>query len=134
FQADRRRTQDDDRPAAGTPPTRPPSLNASLAPPRPPAAVDANHQGHARGVRWEAPRNGGFLVHAISPQEGSEARFCRFHPPSPGKTIQVHTQLNMDGRTFAKLVTQHQYYDMNRDLSSGSGFDGRLSFSSPGVP
>ncbi|HZT82084.1 MAG TPA: hypothetical protein VFA26_17790, partial [Gemmataceae bacterium] len=113
------------------------ALTAALAPLIATAAFIANHKSVAGWIDEKNPAIGDWLFKAFSPEEGAEAQYRRFHsaaPPSSGKTIQVHTQLNMDGRTFARLVTQHQYYDMNRDLSSGSGFDSRLSFSPPSVP
>lgn len=79
-----------------------------------------------------APGVSDALYHIFTPQ--GRADLVHGAPPPSGRPIHVHTQINMDGRTFAKLVSQHQYYDMNRDLTSGSGFDSRLSFTAPGVP
>lgn len=92
-----------------------------------------------------APGIGDFLYKATTPSEwgswrgqAGNARNKWLKEASAGqsgnKTIQVNSQLNVDGRTIARAVTDHQYYDMNRDLAAGSGFDGRLSFTSPGVP
>ncbi len=47
-------------------------------------------------------------------------------PSSSGKTVQVTSQVHLDGRQIASVVTQHQANTANAPLSSGSGFDGRL--------
>jgi hypothetical protein len=90
----------------------------------------AYHKEIANWIDNKSPGVGDFLYKATTPSEWFSSS-----PPSGGKKpIQVSTQVNLDGRQFANVISDHQYYDMNRDLSSGSGFDGRLSFASPGVP
>ena len=43
-----------------------------------------------------------------------------------GKPIQVNTQVNLDGRPIAQVVSQHQANAAKSPPSSNSGFDGRL--------
>ena len=52
-------------------------------------------------------------------------------PPSSGKTVQVSTSLNVDGRQFATAVSQHQTSAVNAPSTSGSGFDGRMGIIQP---
>ena len=88
------------------------------------------HKEIANWIDKANPAIGDFLMKATRPSEWFSSA-----PPSGGKNpIQVKTQVNLDGRQIANVVSDHQYYNMNRDLSSGSGFDGKLSFASPGVP
>lgn len=92
------------------------------------------HKEVAGWIDRHAPGIGDALYHVFTPQGRADIGGHGYAPPASGRPIHVHTQLHLDGRPIAKVVTQHQYYDMNRDLASGSGFDSRLSFSSPGVP
>jgi len=92
------------------------------------------HKEIANWIDNKAPGIGDFLMNTRNFLRG-DYRNVGGAPPSGGKQpIQVSTQVNLDGRQIASVVSDHQYYDMNRDLASGSGFDGRLSFASPGVP
>jgi hypothetical protein len=54
-------------------------------------------------------------------------------PPSSGNPIQVQTQINLDGKQVATVVTNHQYNAANSPASSGSGFDGRQSYIQSGT-
>jgi hypothetical protein len=54
-------------------------------------------------------------------------------PPSSGKSVQVNTQINLDGRAVANAVTTHQVNAMNGPATSGSGFDTRESYVPSGV-
>ncbi|MFZ6727334.1 hypothetical protein ACO0K2_17720 [Undibacterium sp. MH2W] len=51
--------------------------------------------------------------------------------PSHGQPIQVSTQLNMDGRKVASLVSMHQGREAARPLVSGSQFDSNMNLLSP---
>lgn len=82
------------------------------------------HLKNSDGTPWFNPG------HSASPHHTRWGEFL-FGKRQP---IQVHSHVHLDGRIVAKSVTEHQYYDMNRALPSGSGFDSRLSFTSPGVP
>lgn len=52
-------------------------------------------------------------------------------PPSSGKTVQVQTNLHLDGQKVATAVTKHQADSANRPAASGSGFDGRRGIIQP---
>jgi hypothetical protein len=56
-----------------------------------------------------------------------------YAPPSSAKPVQVSTQVNLDGREIANVVTQHQVNTMNGPSTSGSGFDSRQSYVPVGV-
>ena len=47
------------------------------------------------------------------------------------KPDHVQTQVNLDGRRIADVVTTHQYDAANTSPASGNGFDGRQSFVAP---
>jgi hypothetical protein len=47
--------------------------------------------------------------------------------PAGGKTTVVHTQINMDGRKLANVVTQHQSKAANRPMNGTSRHDGNIS-------
>ncbi len=52
-------------------------------------------------------------------------------PPTSGKNVQVNTQVNLDGRQIANVVTQHQANAMSGPATSGGAFDARQSYLSP---
>lgn len=56
-----------------------------------------------------------------------------YGPPPSGKPVQVQTQVNLDGRQIARVVTHHQTNDASRAPASGSGFDGRQSYVPSGM-
>jgi hypothetical protein len=56
-----------------------------------------------------------------------------WNPPASSKPIHVATQINLDGKQVAKVVTQHQANSMNGPATSGSGFDSRQSYVPVGV-
>jgi hypothetical protein len=51
-----------------------------------------------------------------------------FAPPASGKQVQVSTQVNLDGRQIASVITKHQANAASGPSTSGSGFDPRQSF------
>ena len=59
---------------------------------------------------------------------GRDSQFVR---PSAGSPTVVHTQLNMDGRKVASLVSMHQGREAARPLVSGSQFDSNMNLLSP---
>jgi hypothetical protein len=55
-------------------------------------------------------------------------------PPGAGKVVQVNTQVALDGRTIAKVVSTHQAKDVSRaSLHSASRFDPSLSMTPVGA-
>lgn len=44
-------------------------------------------------------------------------------PPPRAQPVQVHTQINVDGKKVAQAVTQHQAREAGRPYSGASGFD-----------
>lgn len=44
-----------------------------------------------------------------------------------GKPIQIHTQIHMDGRKVAQVVTEHQVRSASRPTSGTSSFDGSMT-------
>jgi TP901 family phage tail tape measure protein len=52
-------------------------------------------------------------------------------PPSSAGQTTVHTTVNLDGKTLAKVVTQHQSNQVGGPTNSGSTFDPRMSFAPP---
>ena len=53
-------------------------------------------------------------------------------PPVSGRTMQVNTSVNLDGRQIANVVSQHQASNASGPSTSGSGFDGRMTRSYSG--
>lgn len=49
--------------------------------------------------------------------------------PRSSAPVQVATQVNLDGRTVAEVVTQHQAKEANRPVSRASGFDPGMGLS-----
>jgi hypothetical protein len=103
------------------------------------------HKEIANWIDNKAPGVGDFLYNATTPSEwgslgGHHSKSNWYSQVSAGATgggskpVQVTTNVNLDGRQIASVVSDHQYSSFNRDLSSGSGFDGKLSFVAPGVP
>ena len=45
---------------------------------------------------------------------------------APGKVVQVSTNISLDGRSFAKVMTQHQAAEASRPAGGFSGFDPNL--------
>jgi hypothetical protein len=54
-----------------------------------------------------------------------------YAPPPSSKTVQVTSEVNLDGRKIASVVSQHQANSMTGPATSGAGFDGRQSFFGP---
>ena len=92
------------------------------------AALVEHHQDVANWIdkhKW-GQRIGDFL--AFGDQSGPVRR--DFVAPTPAnKTIQVSTQVNLDGRAVAQAVTKHQSQAISYAPNAGSVFDSRLSYS-----
>lgn len=52
-------------------------------------------------------------------------------PAGSQQTVQVHTQINLDGRKVADAVTRHQAQDMARPQTGPSTFDGTMGMRPP---
>jgi hypothetical protein len=48
-------------------------------------------------------------------------------------TVAVHTQVNLDGKKIATVVTRHQANDANRPQTGLSTFDGKQALAPSGV-
>lgn len=109
-----------------------PALGALAAALVPLAAI-AYHQQIADGIDAAAPGIGDALlnarnwIHGSKPSSGNHG----FSAPPSGKTVQVNTAVNLDGRQIATVVSQHQAAAANAPASSGGHFDGRMSVISP---
>ena len=91
----------------------------------------AYHKEIAGWIDAHAPGIGDTLLTASNFISGSKpnANGNRgFAPSGGGKPINVQTQVNLDGRQIADVVSQHQYNASNSETSSGNGFDGRMSY------
>ncbi|MBM2884106.1 hypothetical protein JFK97_06850 [Chromobacterium phragmitis] len=55
-------------------------------------------------------------------------------PPRQQQTIQVNTQLNLDGRKIGEAVTRHQVREASKPLTGMSGFDTMSQVLLPGMP
>jgi len=60
----------------------------------------------------------------------AEDRFIRSKSSSP---VQVNTQINLDGRKVAQVVTEHQANEALKPLNNIGRFDGRMSMPSVGT-
>ena len=100
------------------------ALSAALLP----LAAIAYHKDIANAIDKAAPGIGDWLLNA---KDRVSSAFQGIHdaafgpPPSKGTTI--NTQVNLDGRQIASVVSQHQANSANSPLSTNSGFDGRLN-------
>ena len=80
----------------------------------------SHHQDIANAIDKAHPEVGDLLMNA----RDKISNF--FSPPPTSKQVQVNTQVHLDGRQIATVVSQHQANAANSPLSSNSGFDGRL--------
>lgn len=56
-------------------------------------------------------------------EDAKEALRINSVKPGQGKVVQVSTNISLDGRSFAKVVTQHQATEAGRPAGGFSGFD-----------
>ena len=84
---------------------------------------------HAPGVGDALLASRDFLSASKPASNGNRG----YAPPSSGKSTTVNTQVNLDGRQIATVVSHHQASAANRPASSASGFDGRQSFTQAGT-
>ena len=54
-------------------------------------------------------------------------------PRATQQTVQVTTQINMDGRRVAEAVTQHQSHEANRPLAGATGYDWSMGLAPVGM-
>ncbi|AST27081.1 hypothetical protein [Ralstonia pseudosolanacearum] len=54
-------------------------------------------------------------------------------PAGAPQMVQVHTQINADGRKIADVVTRHQAREMSRPQTGPSGFDPRMALPPPSL-
>ncbi|QEH36500.1 hypothetical protein OJF2_50840 [Aquisphaera giovannonii] len=87
------------------------------------------HQQIAAWVDKHAPVIGDSLLAASDFLSGSKPSSSNrsFVPPPSGKTVQVSTAVNLDGRQIASVVSRHQADAANGPATSPSGFDGRMT-------
>jgi len=91
--------------------------------------IISNHQGIANWIDGKAPWASDLLYNVSHPTDwGGTAGFA---PPAGSKPITVQTQVNLDGRKIADVVTTHQSNAADTSPTSGNGFDGRQSFVAP---
>ena len=91
-------------------------------------AIDDTSWGKSAGDWLYGVTSGGYAEqnkNSISPLGGS------WSPPGMGKPIAMQTQVNLDGKQIATVVSHHQANAMDRSPSSGSSFDSRQSFVAP---
>ena len=50
-----------------------------------------------------------------------------FTPPTQSQSNVIHTQVNLDGRVVAQVLTQHQSDALRMTPAAGSSFDGRMT-------
>ena len=85
--------------------------------------------GHAPGVGDALLNARDFFTGGAKPSSGNRG----YAPPPSGHSTTVHTQVNLDGRRIASVVSQHQANAASGPARSGSGFDARQSFTQPGA-
>ena len=67
----------------------------------------------------------GFLSNETSAE--ANKRFAKEAIPPPNmQSVQVHTQINLDGRKVGEAVTHHQANEASKAFSGASSFDGRM--------
>jgi hypothetical protein len=91
-------------------------------------AIDKTSWGQWIGDKLLAAKNFSFNDTLPNKLDG-----VSYAPPASGKTVQVNSTLNMDGRAVAKGVTYHQEQSMSGPSTSGAGFDPRQSFMPTGI-
>jgi hypothetical protein len=92
------------------------------------------HKQIAGFIDSHAPAIGDSLLSASNFLSGMKpSNSNRSYVPSPsGNAINVQTQVNLDGRQLASVVSQHQASAANGPATSPSSFDSRQSFLQPG--
>ena len=90
-----------------------------------PLAAIAYHEDIANAIDGSAPGIGDALMNARNFLRG-DYRHTGYAPPPSGKSTTVHTQVNLDGRQIANVVSGHQSDSGRSPLASTGGFDGRL--------
>ena len=86
-----------------------------------PLAAIAYHQDIANKIDSAAPGIGDSLLKARN----------FFTAPIPRQNTTINTAINLDGKTLATAVTQHQVAAANAPATSGSDFDGRMGVIQP---
>ncbi|MFO0906772.1 MAG: hypothetical protein U0835_00130 [Isosphaeraceae bacterium] len=103
------------------------ALSAALVP----IAAIAYHKEIAGAIDSKAPWAGDSLLSAKEFFSGGSGGFANanrgFSPPPSGKAVQVQTQVNLDGRKIADVVSRHQANTASGPATAGSGFDGRVT-------
>jgi hypothetical protein len=99
------------------------ALSAALLP----IAAIAYHKQIAGAIDSAHPEISDWLMNSRDWLRGDFRNTGSAVPPSGGKNVTVNTAVNLDGRQIANVTTQHQASAAAGPLTSGSGFDGRLS-------
>lgn len=94
--------------------------------------TDTNSKRFGDFAWWRMLPGGDFAERAFNPAPGQQTgtQSNRVDPVRPAATqqpVQVTTQINLDGRKVAEVVTEHQARDAQRPTTGTTRFDGRMS-------